>query len=69
MKTWAEMGRTDRISHPATCLLSVLLSIFGHVWIPVLEQVWRGFYLYAIRKDGSDLCATKKFVRTCVPLS
>jgi hypothetical protein len=26
-----------------------------------------GFYLYAIIKDGDDLCATKKFTRTCVP--
>jgi hypothetical protein len=27
----------------------------------------RGFYLYAIKKDGADLCATKKIARTCVP--
>jgi hypothetical protein len=25
------------------------------------------FYLYAIKKDGADLCATKQFARTCVP--
>jgi hypothetical protein len=25
------------------------------------------FYLYGIKKDGVDLCATKKFVRICVP--
>jgi hypothetical protein len=27
----------------------------------------RGFYLYAIKKDGFDLCAIKKFSRACVP--
>jgi hypothetical protein len=26
-----------------------------------------GFYLYAIKKDGADLCATKKIARTYVP--
>jgi hypothetical protein len=25
------------------------------------------FYLYAITKVASDLCATKKFIRTCMP--
>jgi hypothetical protein len=30
-------------------------------------QDCRGFYLYSIKKDGVDLCATKKIVRTCVP--
>jgi hypothetical protein len=29
--------------------------------------VYGGFYLYAIKKDGANLCATKKIVRTCVP--
>jgi hypothetical protein len=29
----------------------------------------RGFYLHAIKKDGSDLCATKKIARTYVPSS
>jgi hypothetical protein len=27
------------------------------------------FYLYAIKKDGDDLCAIKKVSRTCVPPS
>jgi hypothetical protein len=26
-----------------------------------------GFYLYFIKKDGADLCATKKIAHTCVP--
>jgi hypothetical protein len=26
-----------------------------------------GFYLYAIKKDGTDLCAIKKIARTCMP--
>jgi hypothetical protein len=29
----------------------------------------RDFYLYAIKKDGDDLCAIKKVTRTCVPSS
>jgi hypothetical protein len=29
----------------------------------------REFYLYAIKKDGADLCAIKKVSRTCVPPS
>jgi hypothetical protein len=31
-------------------------------------DIW-GFYLYAIIKDGTDLCAIKKFARTCVPFT
>jgi hypothetical protein len=27
----------------------------------------REFYLYAIKKDGADLCTTKKVAHTCVP--
>jgi hypothetical protein len=32
-------------------------------------QAFRGFYLYAIKKDGADLRATKKVPRTCMPSS
>jgi hypothetical protein len=31
------------------------------------SQFSRDFYLYAIKKDGADLCVTKKVIRTCVP--
>jgi hypothetical protein len=34
---------------------------------PPLQK--REFYLYAIKKDGADLCAIKKVSRTCVPPS
>jgi hypothetical protein len=30
-------------------------------------ETTRGFYLYAIKKHGADLCATKKIARACVP--
>jgi hypothetical protein len=30
-----------------------------------MDPSW-GFYLYAIKKSGDDLCATKKFTRICV---
>jgi hypothetical protein len=34
----------------------------------VKKEEKRGdFYLYAIKKDGADLCATKKVIRTYVP--
>jgi hypothetical protein len=35
----------------------------------VEEEPVREFYLYAIKKDGDDLCAIKKVARTCVPSS
>jgi hypothetical protein len=61
----AQSSRSLSAAHVTPCDLffSRACGAVGPRWT---ARIKRGFYLYAIKKYGTDLCATKKVFRTCV---